>query len=51
MLATKMYASNHTISSSKNAINATKQTAEFPKVYSFLLFLLAMGALWLERKL
>ncbi len=51
ILATKMYASNHTISSSKNAINATKQTAEFPKVYSFLLFLLAMGALWLERKL
>jgi hypothetical protein len=51
MLATKIYASNHTISSSNNAINATKQTATLPKVYSFLLFLLAMAALWLERKL
>jgi hypothetical protein len=46
-----MYASNHTISSSNNDINATKHTAEFPKIYCFVLFLLAMGALWLERKL
>jgi hypothetical protein len=51
ILATKIYASHHTISSNKYAISATKRTAEFPKIYCFILFLLAMGALWLERKL
>lgn len=51
ILATKTYAATHAQQSDKAIVVATKQTAVLPKVYSFLLFLLAMAALWLERKL
>jgi len=51
ILATKMYAATHKYSLNKESVTTTKQTATLPKIYCFLLFLLAMGALWLERKL
>ncbi|MFC4231562.1 hypothetical protein ACFOW1_06660 [Parasediminibacterium paludis] len=51
MLATKMYAATHKYPLNKESVTATKQTATLPKIYCFLFFLLAMAALWLERKL
>lgn len=51
ILATKMYAATHKYPLNNESVTTTKQTATLPKIYCFLLFLLAMGALWLERKL
>lgn len=51
IVATNTYAATHTQSAIKTNATAEKQTATLPKVYTFLLFLLAMAALWLERKL
>lgn len=51
IVATKTYAATHAQQSDTVNVVATKQTATLPKIYCFLLFLFAMGALWLERKL
>ncbi len=51
IVATKMYAAMHRQPLNKTSITALKQTAILPKLYCFLSFLIAMSALWLERKL
>ncbi len=49
--ATQLYAANHSAKTNNIATITSTLTVEFPKIYCFILFLLAIGSLWLERKL
>ena len=49
--ATTLYAANHATTAITNTTSTATHTVEFPKIYCFIIFLLAIGSLWLERKL
>lgn len=49
--ATQLYAANHSAKTNNIATITSTHTEVFPIIYCFILFLLAIGSLWLERKL